>query len=183
MTGGIARHAHIVAVDPCPGSHRRSGAAVRRPDLPVVLISAVYRTAYARRDGLGAGADAYVVEPTPPDRLVKLIRAPTTPGQANVERPRAVFGTTKNGIIVWVNEKAAALLNVGVRAVQGRDLLAFFNGDRARVRAEMASAAAGQVCDFDASLRPRERKPLSVRVELVTSLDGGPAELEWTIEA
>jgi hypothetical protein len=73
-------------------------------------------------------------------------------------------------------------MNTGIRAVQGRELLAFFNGDRARVGAEMALAAAGQVCDFEASLRPRERKPLSVQVDLAPSLDGGPGELEWTIE-
>jgi DNA-binding response OmpR family regulator len=154
-----------------------------RPDLPVVLISAVYRTAHARREGLVAGADAYVVEPTPPARLVKLIGALTTAGQATAESPRALFGTTKDGIIIWANEQAAALVNIGVRAVQGRDLLAFFNGDRARVRTEMASAAAGQVCDFDASLRPRERKPFSVRVDVAAALDQGPSELEWTIEA
>src|SRR5687767_10563645 len=33
------------------------------PRLPVILISAVYRTGYARRDGLGAGADAYLIDP------------------------------------------------------------------------------------------------------------------------
>jgi CheY-like chemotaxis protein len=154
-----------------------------RPDLPVVLISAVYRTAQARRDGLGAGADAYVVEPTPPARLVKLIRTLTAPGQPNAESRRAVFVTTQSGIIAWASEEAAALLNLGVRALPGRDLLSFFNGDRARVRAEMGSGAAGQVCEFDASLRPRDRKPRSVRVDLAASLDGGPGELEWTIEA
>ena len=72
------------------------------------------------------------------------------------------------------NETAAALMNTGVRAMQGRDLLTFFNGDRARVRAEMTSAAAGQVCDFEASLRPRERKPLSVRVDLAASSGRSP---------
>jgi CheY-like chemotaxis protein len=154
-----------------------------RPDLPVVLISAVYRTAHARREGLGTGADAYVVEPTPSARLVKLIRALTAPGPAITETPKALFGTTKNGIIVWANENAAALVNIGGRGVLGRDLLIFFNGDRPRVRGEMASAAAGQVCHFDASLRPRERKPLTVWVDLAASLNGNRGELEWAIEA
>ncbi len=154
-----------------------------RPDLPVVLISAVYRTAYNRREGLAAGADAYVVEPTAPGRLVKLIQALTAPGQATGETPTASFETTKDGIIVSANEGAAALVNVGIRALPGRDLVAFFNGDRARVRTEMAAAAAGQICDFDASLRPRERKPRSVRVDLAVSLEGGSSALEWTIEA
>jgi hypothetical protein len=90
---------------------------------------------------------------------------------------------TTDGCIIWANAQAAALVNMGVRPMQGRDLLAFFNGDRPRVRTEMASAAAGQVCDFDASLRPRERKPVSVRVDLAPALDGGPSELQWSIEA
>ena len=152
------------------------------PRLPVILISAVYRTGYARRDGLGAGADAYLVDPISPARLVEVVQALTSPSPPT-SRARAVISTTRAGIIVSANETAAALMNTGVRAVQGRNLLAFFNGDRARVEAEMASAAAGQVCDFEASLRPRERKPRSVRVDLAPSLDGGPSELEWTIEA
>src|SRR5688572_22535215 len=32
------------------------------PRLPVILVSAVYRTAHARRDGLATGADAYLVD-------------------------------------------------------------------------------------------------------------------------
>ncbi len=155
-----------------------------RPDLPVVLkSSAVYRSAHARRDGFGAGADAYVGDPIPPARLVNLIQALTAPEQAPPDRPRAVLVTTPHGNIVSADERAAALLNVGVRALRGRDLLTFFNGDRARLRAETAAAAAGQVCDVDASLRPRDRKPVKVRVDLAVSLDGGPGELEWTIEA
>jgi PAS domain-containing protein len=154
-----------------------------RPDLPVVLSNAVYRSAHARRGGFGAGADAYVVDPTPPARLVNLTQALTAPEQAPADRPRAVLVTTPHGNIVSADERAAALLNVGIRALRGRDLLTFFNGDRARLRAETAAAAAGQVCDVDASLRPRDRKPVNVRVDLAASLDGGPGELEWTIEA
>jgi DNA-binding response OmpR family regulator len=153
-----------------------------RPELPVILISAVYRTGYARRDGLGAGADAYLVDPTAPARLVRAVQALTSP-HAPTSRARAVIRTTRSGIIVSANETAAALMNTVVRAVQGRELLAFFNGDRARVGAEMAAAAAGQVCGSEASLRPRERKPLSVQADLAPSLDGGPSELGWTIEA
>ncbi len=153
-----------------------------RPTLPVILISAVYRTAHARRDGLSAGADAYLVEPIAAPRLVKVVQALTSPSPPT-SRPVAVLVTTRAGIIVSANQAAAALMNTGVRAVQGRDLLAFFNGDRARVRTEMAAATAGQVCGFEVSLRPRERKPLSVRVDLAASLDEGPGELEWTLEA
>ena len=42
-----------------------------RPTVPVVMISAVYRTTQSRRDAYAAGADAYLVEPVDPEVLVK----------------------------------------------------------------------------------------------------------------
>ena len=152
------------------------------PNLPVVLISAIYRTAHARRDGFNAGADAYLVDPTPRERLLETVQRLTIPEGAVEETISAVVRTTAAGIIVWVNTRAAALLNVGERAAAGRNLLTFINGDRARVQGEMARAAAGEVCEFDAPLRPRERRPLTSRFDLAPALDGGAGELEWIVK-
>src|SRR5688572_30224614 len=44
-----------------------------RPELPVVLISSVYRTTESRREGFRAGADAYLIEPVDPAVLVRTI--------------------------------------------------------------------------------------------------------------
>jgi DNA-binding response OmpR family regulator len=151
---------------------------VAQPTLPVVLTSAMYRTAHARRDGLNAGADAYLIEPIHETRLVQVVRALTTPAEA-APPPAACLRTTENGIILWASETAAALLNL--KALPGRNLLTFFNGERGRVQTEMRRAAAGQVVDFKASLRPRDRKPLSVRLDLAAALDGEGSQLEWTI--
>ena len=151
------------------------------PGLPVVLISAVYRSAHARRHGLNAGADAYLVEPTSPERLVETVRRLISQAPA-AETPAAVLRTTASGIIVSVNEHGSALLNIAERAASGRNLLTFLNGDRGRVQVEMTRAAAGEVCEFEAPLRPRERRPITIRVDLAAAVDGGPGELEWIVK-
>jgi DNA-binding response OmpR family regulator len=152
------------------------------PGLPVVLISSVYRSAHARRHGISAGADAYLVEPMSPERLVDTVRRLTSP-EAPADETPAVLRTTASGIIVSLNERGAALLNIAPRAASGRNLLTFLNGDRGRVQVEMARAAGGEVCEFDAPLRPRERRPLTIRVDLAPAVDGGPGELEWVVKA
>jgi CheY-like chemotaxis protein len=45
-----------------------------RPDLPVVLLSATYRTEDVRRDAMAAGADAVLAEPLPADQLVRIVK-------------------------------------------------------------------------------------------------------------
>src|SRR5687767_1131902 len=41
------------------------------PNLPVVMVTSVYRTAQARRDAFAVGADAFLLEPVEPERLVR----------------------------------------------------------------------------------------------------------------
>ena len=154
---------------------------VERPTLPVVLISAVYRTAHARRDGISVGADAYLVEPTPPERLIGTIRRLTIPGERAPTSPVAAIRTNAGGTIVWVNDVAARLLNVGARAAPGRSLLTFFNGGRSRLQEELTRAVAGQVCEIDAELRPRERKPFLVHLDLAAASERYQGEIEWIV--
>src|SRR3954469_23451316 len=45
----------------------------QRPQLPVVMVTSVYRTAHARRDAFASGADAYLLEPIDPERLVRVV--------------------------------------------------------------------------------------------------------------
>ena len=152
-----------------------------RPSLPVVLVSAIYRTAQARRDGFQSGADAYLVDPTTPERLVATIRQLTSPITAAPVPAGAVVRTSGSGVIHWVNQAGARMLNIGERAASGRNLLTFFNGGRASLELELLRASSGQVCEFEASLRPRERKPLNVRLDLAIPDDGAAGELEWLI--
>jgi DNA-binding response OmpR family regulator len=45
----------------------------RSPDLPVVMITSVYRTTQARRDAFSLGADAFLLEPVAPEQLLHVI--------------------------------------------------------------------------------------------------------------
>ena len=153
-----------------------------RPSLPVILISGIYRTAQARRDGLKAGADAYLVDPTPATRLVDAVRRLTVQPDETPDIEYAVARTTPGGTILWINDIAARLLNITKRAAPGRNLLTFFNGERVRLQTEVARAAAGQVCELSAMLRPRERRPFAVRLDLAAADQGGIGEVEWILE-
>lgn len=93
---------------------------------------------------------------------------------------RAVVRTTGSGSILWINDAAARMLNLGQRAAPGRNLLTFFNGGRVRLQQELVRASTGQVCELQADLRPRERRPLGVRIDLTAAEERG--EIEWLME-
>jgi DNA-binding response OmpR family regulator len=152
------------------------------PALPVILISADYRSAQARRDGFSAGANASLVEPMTHARLIDAVRRLLNEDDVSPSQPEGVVRTTQSGCILWVNEVAARLLNIGERAAPGRNLLTFFNGNRDHLQQEIMRASGGQVCELEASLRPRERKPFDLRIDLSMPSDGQPGELEWLIE-
>jgi CheY-like chemotaxis protein len=44
------------------------------PRVPVVVVSARFRTADVQRDALAAGADAVLTDPVRPDQLVRIIK-------------------------------------------------------------------------------------------------------------
>jgi hypothetical protein len=67
-----------------------------------------------------------------------------------------------------VDPDGARLLNTSARSCAGRDLLQFFARDRVALLALMGHAADGQVIESEASIRPRDRKPLAVAFRLAT---------------
>lgn len=151
----------------------------RHPDIPVVMISSVYRSASARQQGMGAGANEYLLDPVPGYRLVRtldrlLSASPQT-------REASVVTTDHFGSIVGVNASACRLLNISARGAMGRSLLAFVGADRPRVAKGLELAAAGQFVQEEMILRPRERKPLAVEVDMD---GGGPSTrtVEWKIQ-
>lgn len=151
-----------------------------RPDLAVVMVSSIYRSVSARQQGIGMGADDYLLDPLPGYRLVRtldrlLASAPRPPDSA------AVITTDACGTILGLNAAACHLLNISARGGMGRSLLAFVGADRARIAKGLELAAAGQFVQEELILRPRERKPLTVEADL----DGGDASsrtVEWTIQ-
>lgn len=150
--------------------------------IPVVMITSVYRTAQARRDGFAAGADEYLLEPIDPERLVASVGRFLDPSRGGSTPSPATIITDTSGQIVSANAAAGRLLNLSARGMKDRSLLAFFAPNRDRIAAQMRRAVEGQIVQENAGLRPRDRKPFTVRVDIsATPFERGGA-LEWRLE-
>jgi PAS domain-containing protein len=146
------------------------------------MITTVYHSAEARRDGFRAGADEYLIDPVEPQRLVAAIarHLDPPPGAAHAELPTVI--TDVSGRIVMTNAAAARLLNLSRRGLRTRSLLAFFAPGRDRVATQMSEALSGRVVQGVATIRPRDLKPFAVRLDIsaVSWEQGG--SLEWVLE-
>jgi DNA-binding response OmpR family regulator len=152
----------------------------QRADVPVVMISSIYRSAAARRQGLEMGADDYLLEPLPGHRLIGVIDrllmdAPARLGSAMVTTD--AFGT-----ILSLNPIASRLLNLSMRGALGRSLLLFVGAERDRVARGLQLAASGQIVQEEMTLVPRERKRIRVEVDLNGSDQPNSAVVEWKIQ-
>lgn len=154
------------------------------PDLPVVMITSTYCTAQGRQDGLDAGADAYLIEPVPPDRLVTVVRRFLEPTAATPPDSDAWVVTDREGIVVEISGPAHRLLNLSARGALGRNLTAFFTQDRHYVLNGIARASDGQVVERESVLRPRDRRPFPVRIEICrdTDVNASAERLRWILE-
>jgi DNA-binding response OmpR family regulator len=155
-----------------------------RPTLPVVMITSTYATAQGRQDGLACGADAYLIEPVPADRLVQIIRRFLDPGQAAVAETEAWIVTDDRGVMLEISGPGHRLLNLSARGALGRSLPAFFAGERHQVFGDISRALDGHVAQREAQMRPRDRKPFSVSYEICRepSTDSAIPRLRWTLE-
>ncbi|MGH9370827.1 MAG: response regulator [Vicinamibacterales bacterium] len=156
----------------------------QRPELPIVMITSTYRTAQARQEGLASGADAYLIEPVPADRLVHVVRRFLEPEGAAPADVDAWIVTDDRGMMLEISGPGHRLLNLSARGALGRNLTSFFAGERYQVFGDMARALDGQVSQREAQMRPRERRPFSVRFEVCREPSTGNAaqRLRWTIE-
>jgi CheY-like chemotaxis protein len=159
---------------------------VQKPELPIVMITSTYCTTQARQDGLAAGADAYLLEPIAPERLVRIITkfvstAPDAHGAAQME---AWIVTDPEGIVLETSAEGHRLLNLSARGAMGRNLTAFFSEDRHRIIADLARASDGAIVQRAARLRPRDRRPFHVHFEITreTTTDPRDRRLRWVLE-
>jgi DNA-binding response OmpR family regulator len=148
------------------------------PDMHVVMITSIYRSGANRLEGLGAGADEYLLDPVPGHRLVRALDRVLMPTRSG--GPSPVITTDGAGRIVALNAAAVALLNLTARAAVGRNLLTFVDGERAKIGRLLSIAAGGGLVQEEILIRPRERKPLTVDVEM-TGDDHGTDTVEWTL--
>ena len=155
-----------------------------RPTLPVVMITSTYATAQGRQDGLACGADAYLIEPVPADRLVQIIRRFLDPGQHAVAETEAWIVTDDRGVMLEISGPGHRLLNLSARGALGRSLPAFFAGERHQVFSDISRALDGHVAQRESQIRPRDRKPFAVSYEICRepSNDSAVPRLRWAIE-
>jgi PAS domain S-box-containing protein len=98
--------------------------------------------------------------------------------------PDGFVTTDLGGLIVEANLSAARLLNLSQRALSGRPLHMFLNGERVeflRFIKDLPAATAPQ--ERELRLRPRERHFVSVlaRVGIVRDADGHAVALHWVL--
>lgn len=155
-----------------------------RPSLPVVMITSTYGTAQGRQDGLASGADAYLMEPVPAERLVQVIRRFLEPGSITAVEVDAWIVTDDRGVMLEISPPGHRLLNLSARGALGRSLPPFFDGERHRVFIDMSRALEGQPAARTALFRPRDRRPFTVRYEIHREvITGSPVpRLRWAIE-
>jgi CheY-like chemotaxis protein len=156
------------------------------PKLPIVMVTSVYRTAQARRDAFAVGADAFLLEPVEPERLVRMVEGFVTGRyKTGAERPDAAWVVTDPaGQILDLTDSAAKLLNMSRRGAIGRSLPTFFVDDRPKLLAELLRAAEGVILNRDGVIQPRDRRPVRVHIDVgaVPSDMPGGVRLRWDLE-
>jgi CheY-like chemotaxis protein len=156
------------------------------PNLPVIMVTSVYRTAQARRDAFAVGADAFLLEPVEPERLVRMVEGFVTGRfKTGVERNETSWIVTDPaGQIVDLTDGAARLLNMSRRGALGRSLPTFFVEDRPKLLAELLRAADGVIINREGTLQPRDRRPVRVNfdVSALPSGSGTRTQLRWDLE-
>lgn len=152
------------------------------PHVPVVMITSVYQSARSRREGFQAGADEYLLDPIEPERLVDAISRFLNPSREASASADARIITDSYGLIISANAAAARLLNLSTRGIRDRSILPFFAPGRDRIAAQMRRAAQGRVVEETATLRPRDRKPFTARVDISAAPFEQGGTLEWVLE-
>ena len=155
-----------------------------RPTLPIVMITSTYATAQGRQDGLASGADAYLIEPVPAERLVQVVRRFLDPPTTQSGDVDAWIVTDDRGTMLEISGPGHRLMNLSARGALGRALPPFFDGERHQLFIDMSRALEGQVPQRRAMFRPRDRRPFAVTYEICREPMTGDsvARLRWLLE-
>jgi DNA-binding response OmpR family regulator len=152
------------------------------PEIPVVLITTIYQDSESRREGFRAGADEYLLAPVEPDRLVDVVSRFLSPTHVVGAQAPATLITDRAGLIISANGAAARLLNLTTLGARERSLLTFFEEQRHQVAMHMERAAAGRAQQFSSRIRPRDRRPFDVQVDVSAAEFERGGALEWALE-
>jgi PAS domain-containing protein len=91
--------------------------------------------------------------------------------------------TNREGDVVAASEQSARLLGVKPSGLLERNLLLFFGSARDEWRTRAATATMADSERFEASLRPRETRPIAVVVTLTALGSSRDAHVRWTLDA
>ena len=150
------------------------------PQLPVVLVSAIHVSAAAVRQGERTGAYAYLREPVAPDVLLRRV-ADALAGLRHEPSLQWVI-TDPSGVVLDASVETGQMVNVGPPHLVRRSFLAFFDGGRAELLRMLRDAAGGLIVECSARLRPRERRPFAVHVEMREALDYANRAVMWSLD-
>ena len=103
-------------------------------------------------------------------------------GESSTHESDSRFTTDEAGTVIDATPAGAALLDISVSGLRGRNLMLFFAPHRERAYAAAISAVRGDVAAFDAVLLPRNSRRLKVRVQVapLRSSDRG-LRLSWDV--
>lgn len=148
------------------------------PSLPVLLISAVHVSAWDRHAAQNTCADGYLIEPLPALTLLRRVSDALCGIQQEPSQNWVV--TDVAGSIADASPPGAHMLGISAAHLRRRSILMFFERDREEWRHALHLAAIGQIVRRSGSLRPRDRRPLTVDVEIAAepNVPRG-AEMRW----
>jgi hypothetical protein len=127
-----------------------------------------------------AGAYGCLGAPVSPEALVASINNALA-GVGESDPSTAWLVTDQLGFILDASPEGAELLNGTVRGLHDRNLLIFFDKDRETWRAAVARAVSGDRVSLTGRLRPKERRPLTVGVEIVATSAWDMPALRWRL--
>ena len=96
-----------------------------------------------------------------------------------VEPPVSWVMTDAQGMLLEASREAAEMLNLSATGLRRRQLVVFFDGERDHWLQALRAAAAGLTVDCEGAVRPRDKRPVRVRVEIAKAHRPSDAVL-WT---
>jgi hypothetical protein len=119
-----------------------------------------------------------------PEHRVRTLEGRTSRSEEpRLDSEQAWVITDPVGDIREISADAARVLNLSPRGARGRNLATFFVDNRPRLMAELLRAAEGLIIERQATLQPRDRKPMHVHLDVsaIPTARGERVYLRWLI--
>ena len=151
------------------------------PALLVILISMTSHTAHSLSAARAAGAHCQLSDASTRDALVDKV-ADALAGLTEHGEPGTWVVTDSLGFIMDANLAGARLLNGTIRGLQQRNLLLFFADNRPFWKSALTRALTGERVLCSGRLRPKEKRPLMLSVEISRATAWERPALQWIFQ-